>query len=56
MAIKLLHWEKIVSDISEGLCVAKSNVIPYFLPSLAILSIACNAERYFTKSLLGAYL
>ena len=53
MTTKLLHCEKIVSDISEGLWLTIAKVIPYFLPSLAILSIATLEELYFASFILG---
>jgi hypothetical protein len=56
MAKKLLHCEKIVSEISEGRWLAISSVTPYFLPSLATLSIAPNDARYFAAPSCGAYL
>lgn len=39
MAIKLLHCEKMVSDISEGRWLANNSETPYLRPSLAIRSI-----------------
>lgn len=56
IATKLLHCEKIVSDISDGLWLITASVTPYFLPSFAILSIDKVELLYLTKLLLGAYL
>ena len=36
--IKVLHWDNIVFDNSEGLCDETINDTPNFLPSRAILS------------------
>jgi hypothetical protein len=56
MTTKLLHCEKIVSDISEGLWLTIQSVTQYFLHSFAILSIAFLEALYLIKSLLGTYL
>ena len=36
--MKLLHWEKIVSDTSLGRWLTTIRLSPYFLPSFAIRS------------------
>ncbi len=45
-----------VSETSEGLWIIVTKVMPYFLPSFAIRSMAILDELYLTASLLRTYL